>query len=231
MSVSDMELVSRVRDGHEAAFSELFVRHKAVARRIALTYWCPGDPDDLVNEAFEKVLAATRRGAGPTEAFRAYLLATLRRLAADHAEAPRDEPLDDIPPGAAAAPPLPDVGDRDLITRAFESLPDRWQAVLWYTAVEGRNPRELAPLLGVSPNAVAALAYRAREHLRRAFLQAHLQTWARPQCEPHRSLLGAYVRDGQSRRVRAATQRHLDDCAVCRGLVAELTDIDSMLVG
>lgn len=231
-ALTDVELLDQVRLGNEAAFTELFVRHRAVARRVALTYRCPGDPDDLVNEAFEKVFAAVRRGAGPTDAFRAYLLVTMRRLAADHAERPRDERLDDVPEtvvAAAAAEPL-DHEDRELITKAFESLPDRWQAVLWYTAVEGRNPRELAPLLGVSANAVSALAYRAREQLRQAFLQAHLKAFAKPQCEPHRSLLGAYVRDGQSRRERAATQRHLDTCQSCQNLVAELHEVNSMLV-
>ncbi|HMG43837.1 MAG TPA: sigma-70 family RNA polymerase sigma factor [Acidimicrobiales bacterium] len=227
-----MELLEQVRRGDEAAFTELFVRHRAVARRVALTYRCPGDPDDLVNEAFEKVFAAVRRGSGPTDAFRAYLLVTMRRLAADHSERPKDESLEDVPEAVAAAasePPL-DTEDRELITKAFESLPDRWQAVLWYTAVEGRHPRELAPLLGVSANAVSALAYRAREQLRQAFLQAHLQTWARPQCEPHRSLLGAYVREGQSRRERAATQRHLDHCPSCQNLVVELNEVNSLLV-
>lgn len=231
-ALSDVELLEQVRGGNEAAFTELYVRHRAVARRVALTYRCPGDPDDLVNEAFEKVFAAVGRGSGPTDAFRAYLLVTMRRLAADYAERPHDDRLDDLPEAVVAAasePPL-DAEDRDLITRAFESLPDRWQAVLWYTAVEGRNPRELAPLLGVSANAVSALAYRAREQLRQAFLQAHLQTWARPQCEPHRSLLGAYVRDGQSRRERANTQRHLDGCSSCQGLVAELHQVNTMLV-
>lgn len=231
-ALTDVELLEQVRKGDEAAFTELFVRHRAVARRVALTYRCPGDPDDLVNEAFEKVFAAVRRGHGPTDAFRAYLLVTMRRLAADHSERPRDDRLDDVPEAVAAAaaePPI-DREERSLVTRAFESLPDRWQAVLWYTAVEGRNPRELAPLLGVSANAVSALAYRAREQLRQAYLQAHLQTWTRPQCEPHRSLLGAYVRDGQSRRDRAATQRHLDTCESCQGLVAELNEVNSLLV-
>jgi RNA polymerase sigma factor (sigma-70 family) len=231
-ALTDVELLEQVRKGDEAAFTELFARHRAVARRVALTYRCPGDPDDLVNEAFEKVFAAVRRGHGPTDAFRAYLLVTMRRLAADHAERPKDERLEDVPEAVAAAAadgPI-DAEERTIVTRAFESLPDRWQAVLWYTAVEGRNPRELAPLLGVSANAVSALAYRAREQLRQAYLQAHLQTWSRPQCEPHRSLLGAYVRDGQSRRERAATQRHLDGCQNCQGLVAELNEVNSLLV-
>lgn len=228
-AASDLELVDQARKGDSAAFGELFVRHHPVARRIATTYRCPGDPDDLVNEGFERVFAAVRRGAGPTEGFRAYLLTTIRRLAAAHADRPREDSLDEIPVAAATPPPL-DAGDRDLICRAFQSLPDNLQAVLWYTAVEGRHPRELAPLLGVSTNAVAALAYRAREQLRQAYLQAHLLTWARPQCEPHRSLLGAFVRDGVARRQRAATQSHLDQCRSCRALLEDLTELNLLVL-
>ena len=42
--------------------------------------------------------------------------------------------------------------------------------VLWHTEVEGQRPAEVAPLLGMSPNSVSALAYRAREGLRQAFV-------------------------------------------------------------
>lgn len=173
-AASDLGLVGQLRDGNEAAFSELWVRHLPVARRIAATYRRSGDPEDLVNEAFEKVFAAIRRGHGPTEGFRAYLLTTMRRLAADRAEEPDEDRLDDIPAEAEAAPPLLDDGDRDLISRAFRSLPERWRAVLWYTEVEGRTPRELAGPFGMSANAVSALAYRGRQQLRLAFRQAEV---------------------------------------------------------
>jgi hypothetical protein len=82
----------------------------------------------------------------------------------------------------------------------------------------------------MSANAAAALAYRAREKLRQAYLQAHLQAAPRPECEPHRSRLGAYVRDGLSRRDRGTTEGHLDDCGSCRSLVGELADVNRMLV-
>jgi RNA polymerase sigma factor (sigma-70 family) len=220
-----------VRDGHDAGFTELYMRHRAVARRIAATYRYPGDADDLVNEAFEKVYAALRRGSGPTGSFRAYLFVTMRHLAAERWERRGEELLDEVPEPIAAArkaPPM-EAEERDIIVEAFESLPDRSQAVLWYTAVEGRHPRDLSKNLGMTPNAVSALAYRAREQLRQAYLQAHLRT-ARPQCEPHRSGLGAFVRDGQSQRDRARTQQHVEQCPSCRGLVDELSEVNRMLV-
>jgi hypothetical protein len=49
-----------------------------------------------------------------------------------------------------------------MTRRAFESLPGRWRAVLWQTEVEGRTPGELAQVSGMTPNAVAQLAARAR---------------------------------------------------------------------
>ena len=231
-ALPDAELLEQARNGDEAAFAELYVRHQPAALRLASTYRRLGDPEDLVNEAFEKVLAAVRRGGGPTEAFRAYLFVTLRRSGAERAERPADEPLDNVPEPVVAEAAEPEMAraDRDIMNDAFESLPDRWQTVLWHTAVEGRAPRELAAVLGVSANAAAALAYRAREKLRQAYLQAHLLASPHPECEPHRSRLGAYVRGGLSRRDQAATKRHVDNCASCQALVVELTDVNRMLV-
>jgi RNA polymerase sigma factor (sigma-70 family) len=231
-ALSDAELLAQARGGDEAAFTELYVRHQAAARRLASAYPRAGDPDDLVNGAFERILGALRRGGGPDEAFRAYLFVTLRRLAADLITRSHDEPVDEVPEPvrAEAHSPQLDPADRQLVVSAYESLAEKWQAVLWQTAVEGRQPRELAGVLGMSANAAAALAYRAREKLRQAYLQAHLQAAPRPQCEPFRSRLGAYVRDGLSQRDRGTTEEHLDDCGACRSLVAELVDVNRMLV-
>jgi RNA polymerase sigma factor (sigma-70 family) len=231
-ALSDAELLEQARDGDEAAFTELYVRHHEAAQRLASTYRRVGDPEDLVNGAFERVLGALRRGAGPTESFRAYLFVTLRRLAAEHGERPADQSIDEVPEPVVAVADAPELDrvDRELITQAFESLPERWQAVLWHTAVEGRQPRELAGVLGVSANAAAAMAYRAREKLRQAYLQAHLLASPAPDHQPYRSQLGAYVRDGLSKRDHDAVEVHLERCEACRQLVAELNDVNRMLV-
>ena len=230
-ALSDVELLEQARAGDEAAFTELYVRHEAAARRLASTYRRIGDPDDLVSGAFERVLGAIRRGAGPTESFRAYLFVTLRRLAAEQGERPADQPLDEVPGPVGDAADAPELAraDREMITQAFESLPERWQAVLWHTAVEGRQPKELAGVLGVSANAAAAMAYRAREKLRQSYLQAHLLASPMPDHDPYRSQLGAYVRDGLSTRDHTAVENHLEGCESCRALVAELEDVNRVL--
>ncbi|HEY8525606.1 MAG TPA: sigma-70 family RNA polymerase sigma factor, partial [Acidimicrobiales bacterium] len=231
---SDMELLSRARRGDSSATAELYTRHAGAARRLAATYPQAGEPDDLVHGAFERVLNAIDRGAGPDQAFRAYLFVTLRRLAAELAAKNQAEPIPDIPPPVearvAAQGPNYDPDDRKIVLRAYQSLPDRQQAVLWHTAVEGRPPRELVPMLGASANAVAAMASRARERLREAYLQAHLQVAPPPECEPHRYRLGAFVRDSLSARDKASTEAHVADCDSCRGLVVELADVNQLLV-
>ena len=83
---------------------------------------------------------------------------------------------------------------------------------------------EVAPLLGLAPNAVAALAYRAREGLRQAYLQAHLHDQQAAECRDCAASLGAYVRDGLSARDRRRVDAHLDGCSSCKGLVAELAE-------
>jgi RNA polymerase sigma factor (sigma-70 family) len=228
---TDAELIDAVRAGDESAFAELYARHKTAARRLASSYRRADDPDDLVHESFELVLTAIKRGAGPREAFRAYLLVTLRRLAI-HRLGRADEPVDEIPEPASAAQfsTTLDPVDRHIVVSAYESLPDRSREVLWRSTVEGRQPRELAVTFGVSPNAAAALTYRAREKLRQAYLQAHVHVAPRPECEPHRSRLGGYVRNGLGRGDQAATGTHIDDCGPCTALVTELRGINHMLV-
>jgi hypothetical protein len=121
--------------------------------------------------------------------------------------------------------------ERTMIARAFLSLPKRWQAVLWHTEIEGAKPVEIAAMLGLTANGVAALAYRAREGLRQAYLQMHLSSVTRQECRPIAGKLGAYVRGGLAKRESAAVAAHLDGCADCQTVYAELADVNVALRG
>ena len=90
----------------------------------------------------------------------------------------------------------------------------------WRTEVEGRSPAEVGPLLGLAPNAVAALAYRAREGLRQAYLNAHIQARPPAGCEDIVPKLGAYVRHDLSNRDRQKVEAHLEGCERCQAFVA-----------
>ena len=232
----DAELISAVRAGDVDAYGRLFSRHVGAARRLARQLVAPGDADDLVSEAFAKVLAVLQRGGGPDVAFRAYLLTAVRRLHVDRLRAASHlHTTDDLTPfddGVPFRDTTLEAFDTAAAARAFASLPERWQMVLWHTEVEGQRPAEVALLLGISPGSVSALAYRAREGLRQAFVSMHAPPEDdRPVCAWTRRHLGAYLRQGLSRRDRRRVEEHLRDCRPCAAVHLELSEENSRLAG
>ncbi|WP_138910020.1 sigma-70 family RNA polymerase sigma factor, partial [Streptomyces chryseus] len=245
---SDASLIERMRAGDDGAYEELFRRHSDAVRRYART--CCRDAhtaDDLTAEVFARTLQAVRGGAGPAHAVRAYLLTTVRRVAAAWTKTARREHLvEDFAVFAAQSARSVDASDDDtlelgadvramheaeqtLAMRAFRSLPERWQAVLWHTTVEEESPSEVAPLFGLTANATAVLASRAREGLKQAYLQAHVSTalTAGGDCARWADRLGAYARGGLRTRAERGLRKHLEECAQCRVAAGELSDVNA----
>ena len=231
--LSDAELISSVRGGDVSAYGDLFARHRDAATRLARQLVPGPDADDLVSEAFAKVLNVLLAGGGPDVAFRAYLLTAVRRLHVDKIRATtRATPTDDLTPYEDPEPFADSViagFEGGAAAKAFASLPERWQLVLWHLEVEGQKPADVAPLLGMSANSVSALAYRAREGLRQAYLQMHTADLVDPDCEWTHAKLGAYVRKGLSRRDVQKVETHLDGCRKCTAMYLELDEVNSSL--
>jgi RNA polymerase sigma factor (sigma-70 family) len=233
---SDAELITAVRSGQTDAFGVLYRRHVPAALRLARQLArSPAEADDLVSEAFAKVLDTLRGGGGPDAAFRAYLLTTLRNTLYDKTR--KDKRLEfsgemaDYDPGVPFRDTALEGLEASMVARAYASLPERWQTVLWHTEIEGEAPAQVAPLLGLTPNGVSALAYRAREGLRQAYLQVHLADTAAESCRYTVERLGAWARNGLSKREGAHVRTHLDTCERCTALAAELTDVNRGLLG
>jgi len=230
--LTDPELIGAARKGDNEAYGELYRRHSpsALAAARALTR-SRSDAEDVASEAFARVLRALQSGGGPDVSFRPYLVTAVRNVFYDKVRRNREEPSADLSDEVNVA--LLDASssqeDGAFAAAAFATLPERWQLVLWHTEVEGRSVSEVAPLLGLAPNAVAALAYRAREGLRQAYLQAHLRDQQAVECRDCANNLGAYVRDGLSARDRRRVDAHLDGCASCAALVVELADTNNTL--
>ena len=198
---ADAELISAVRGGDVAAYGELFERHVDAARRLARQLVSP------VGRRRPGVERLRQGARGP--AARRRSRRRVPRLPADRRPPPARRPdprrrarADHrrhrrLRPGRA----VPRHRDRGLRERgaakAFASLPERWQLVLWHTEVEGNKPADIAPLMGMSANSVAALAYRAREGLRQAFLTMHAGDLDEDACRFTHQNLGAYVRNGR----------------------------------
>ncbi len=234
-------MIDAVRDGKVEAYGKLYERHVRSANILAMQLSSSSaDADDLVADAFAKVLAALRSGGGPGTAFRPYLLTAVRHAAYDRSrKEKRLELAGDIEeiPGATKATSVPfrdkavEDLDQALAASAFATLPERWQTVLWHTAIEGQSPGEIAPLLGLTPNGVSAMAFRAREGLRKAFLQAHVAQEPAERCRATVTRLGAWTRGGLKGREAVQLDAHMDDCPECRTLASELADVNGALRG
>ena len=74
-TLSDDELVLLARDGDAAAYGELWQRHSGIGKSIARRFYEVADADDLVSEAFARILSTIQRGGGPRSGFRPYLIA------------------------------------------------------------------------------------------------------------------------------------------------------------
>lgn len=225
----DEQLIERVRGGDAGAYAALYARHVDSARATAHSHARnPSDVPDLVAEAFANVLDAIQAGNGPTVFFRAYLLTTLRRLAAarrrdDQRQLVVDD-LETVLDVEVGKDPAVAAFERDVVARSFRDLPERWQAVLWYTEVDGMAPADVSSILGISANAVAALAVRAREGLKQAYLQNHVSTAAEG-CAEYSRQLGAHARGGLTRRRADKVEAHLQGCLRCTEMLLHLGDV------
>ena len=230
---SDAELIAAVRRGDSEAYGVLYERHLHAAKRTACCLsHTPAEREDLVADAFTRVLRVLRDGGGPTEEFRAYLLVTLRNAAISgsrgaHVSLYADVPETYLP--RAVGDPVVHQWDADAAASAFASLPERWRTVLWHTEVEDESPAEVAPLLGLRPNGVAALAYRAREGLRQAYLRAHLGDVDSRECRATVSKLAGWVRSSTPDPLSRKISRHLARCPDCQTRADTLAKVNAEL--
>ncbi|WP_439379850.1 sigma-70 family RNA polymerase sigma factor [Amycolatopsis lexingtonensis] len=231
---SDAALIEAVRGGDIAAYGRLYDRHLGAARRVAAAIAADeAERDDLIAEGFTRVLRILRSGEGPDEDFRPYLLTTIRNTMISWRR--RDSAVSlvaevpDVLPGEGSDEPVGSRLHATVAADAFASLPERWRTVLWRTEIDGESPARIAADIGMTPNGVAALAYRAREGLRQAYLDQHVPAARRRNCKVVSGQLARYVRDGIGDHKAHRITAHLDRCADCRELAGGLRQLNQEL--
>jgi RNA polymerase sigma-70 factor (ECF subfamily) len=162
---SDAELVAAVLAGDAEAFGHLYERHvDAVARLVALRLPGADVVEDLTHEVFIKALHGLP-GLREPDNFKAWLLSIARNSANNAWRRPEQEggaPLSERLPA-----PQNDIGEAEtrlgilaLLARATD-LTDAQRDVLALRFGAGLSAREVADLVGRSPEAVKQLQYRA----------------------------------------------------------------------
>lgn len=165
---TDLELLDRVRAGDRAALGDLWTRYQGWAHHVARRTTSRFDADDIVQEAFAKVLASLRNGKGPTEGFAHYLRTAIRTVAATWGAREGRATLVPLPEDSALGSYRFELNDLGDLERPFRSLPERWQKVLVLTVLQQLPLTTVSQQLGVTVGGATALAARARAGLRLA---------------------------------------------------------------
>jgi RNA polymerase sigma-70 factor (sigma-E family) len=161
--VEERLLVAEAEGGR---LGELYARHAPGAVRLA--YLLTGDhalAEDLVQEAFVRLYGRFRDLRDP-EAFAAYLRATVVNLARSHFRRRRVERAylqrEGVPPGSSSE----EVGRRQEMWEALQSLPLRQRAAIVLRYYEDLTEAQTADVLRCPVGTVKSLVSRGIERLR-----------------------------------------------------------------
>ena len=196
---SDTELLARLRDGDEAAFTTLVGRYQGSLLRVARTF-VPNDAvaEEVVQDTWMGVVRGIDRFEGRSS-FKTWLFRILvNRARTSGVREHRSVPLDPTEPavgadrfdggGAWTEPVTPweaDVDERlsaaswaPALRTAIDGLPDRQRDVVLLRDVEGLTGAEVCEVLGISEGNQRVLLHRGRSRLRTA-LETELRTRGR----------------------------------------------------
>jgi RNA polymerase sigma factor (sigma-70 family) len=222
---SDAELIKAVASGNAAAFDTLHERHMPAARILARQLVpSEAEAEQVLSETFARLHDVLRRGDGPAEALRPFLLTAVRRVTHERHSTARSGAAEEI---LGIGEPLfvdPEAAELEStpLALAFRGLPERQRTVLWHTEIERGDAAEAAALLGLTADGVADLGNQARTALRQAYLTQYESGLTREDCKSAVGKLGPHLADATRGADEAMVQRHLRGCRECRAVAIEL---------
>jgi RNA polymerase sigma-70 factor (ECF subfamily) len=165
----DAALMAATGRGDADAFARLVHRHHPVAWRLACRFLGdPAEAEDIVQEAFLKILHAAARYR-PTASFRTYLHTVVARLCLDHTRRKRPDYSGDLPDPPSEAPDPAESLDlaeqRLAIRRALDDLPPAQRLAILLQHDEGLDYATIARIMGISVRAVEGCIRRGRAGL------------------------------------------------------------------
>ncbi|GAA2806375.1 hypothetical protein GCM10010505_35870 [Kitasatospora aburaviensis] len=214
-----------------AVMAEVFTRHHGAVLAYARGYCRDAQTaQDLAAEAYARTYVSVARGHGPRHAWRPYLMACVRRTAMEWSRhftrrvlLPEDFEtwVEHLAGDAETEAALLATEETALVAKAYRSLPERWQVLLWLTVVEGEPAAAVAQRMGMTASGVRSLAARAREGLREAYLREDVDEGAEPACHYFTARLAEAIRR-PGRRRGPELARHLENCEGCARVAGEV---------
>ncbi len=196
---SDVELLTRLRDGDETAFVNLVGRYQGSLLRVARTF-VPNDAvaEEVVQDTWMGVVRGVDRFEGRSS-FKTWLFRILVNRARtsgvrEHRHVSIDPSEPAVSPdrfdgtGAWSEPVTPWEADADdrlvaaawgpVLREAIDALPERQRDVVLLRDVEGLPSEDVCDVLGISDGNQRVLLHRGRSRLRSA-LESELRTRGR----------------------------------------------------
>lgn len=223
----DEELIARAKQGDDEAIAELWHRDRASAVGVARAQRC-ASPEDVVDEAFTRVLQALRRGEGPDGYFAGYLHTAVRNIAQDQRKSKAAETLS-IDTADVAAVSHTQVEDQALghiegerIEKVFAQMPPREARLVRAVLADGMSVAEAAKLEGVTPNHASVILRRGRVSFQRLWFQSHVGDAPRAgDCGWAMQHAGAHLAGTLGKADARRMDDHLANCDECAAAAKE----------
>ena len=174
-TTADELLLQRAAKGDQAAFLELYDRHREPIFRFA--YRLLGSveiAEDITHDCFLSLIRRPEGYRPERAALRTYLFAITRNLALKHfRDTGRETGLEEVTQEPQVSPrqvPLRKMLDEELAAQVREavfSLPALQREALILFEYEGLSLNEIAAVVDADVGAIKARLYRARESLKR----------------------------------------------------------------
>jgi RNA polymerase sigma-70 factor (ECF subfamily) len=171
---TDEVLLRRAGEGDQAAFLELYDRHRQPIFRFAFRLLGEVDTaEDITHDCFLSLIRKPENFRPGRASLRTYLFAAARNLALKHFRSTgRETGLDEVteePQLPSRQGPLRKLLDEELATevrRAVGSLPPLQREAVILFEYEGLSLNDVAEITGADVGAVKGRLYRARERLK-----------------------------------------------------------------
>ena len=181
--ITDELLLERARGGEQAAFLQLYERHRNAIFRFAYRLLSSVElAEDVTHDCFLSLIRRPENFDPQRSGLRTYLYAAARNLAMKHFRSQgRETALDDLeehPPAPRREEPLRRLLDSELVAKVKEAvadLPPLQREALVLFEYEGLALNEIAEVVGTDVGAVKSRLHRARGRLRNS-LAPYLNT-------------------------------------------------------
>src|SRR3954452_9961019 len=167
---SDARLVELARDGHERAFEAIVERYRRQLHRYVRRMLPSARVEDVLQISFMNAWGSLRDGAEVRD-LRPWLYRITHNAAVNQLKRAGYD-FEELSESLSGADTTEDDADRRAVMRetlsSLAALPERQRKALLETAVEGRNPHDVAMEMGMRDGAFRQLVFRARATMRAA---------------------------------------------------------------